>query len=461
MTSTLLIDLLKSFSLLGLFLLIGFALRATIKPFQKTFIPSSVIGGTLLLILGPQMLNVLPTPKEWFEIYSILPGVLIVPVVTATPLGLKLNQKNRDKNILRNVLPLAFIALVVTMLQLAIGYFTNVIFYDQYDLYQTFGIELVIGFVGGHGTAGTLGNMLSSLNLSYWQTSQGVAVTTATLGLVGGILIGIVLINYAARSGNTSLLSKPANIPLSFQKGYEKDVSKQNTIGKETTMSSSIDVFGFHAAMIFVACGISYLLLKVTKDMNIPVLSSISVWAYGMIVMGFLWWIICKCKIDYLFDAKVKGHITGSFTEFAVIASIASLPVKAVLSYFVPIMFMVILGYIITTFVLFILCKRLLKGYWFEQMIATLGMATGVFITGVLLLRICDPELESPALTSYSISYSITSVLYFMLLSMFMKLPLTIGAMHTMLLSLVLAFVFLLLAFLSSRLSFGKQFNGN
>ncbi len=461
MTSTLLIDLLKSFSLLGLFLLIGFALRATIKPFQKTFIPSSVIGGTLLLILGPQMLNVLPTPKEWFEIYSILPGVLIVPVVTATPLGLKLNQKNRDKNILRNVLPLAFIALVVTMLQLAIGYFTNVIFYDPYDLYQTFGIELVIGFVGGHGTAGTLGNMLSSLNLSYWQTSQGVAVTTATLGLVGGILIGIVLINYAARSGNTSLLSKPANIPLSFQKGYEKDVSKQNTIGKETTMSSSIDVFGFHAAMIFVACGISYLLLKVTKDMNIPVLSSISVWAYGMIVMGFLWWIICKCKIDYLFDAKVKGHITGSFTEFAVIASIASLPVKAVLSYFVPIMFMVILGYIITTFVLFILCKRLLKGYWFEQMIATLGMATGVFITGVLLLRICDPELESPALTSYSISYSITSVLYFMLLSMFMKLPLTIGAMHTMLLSLVLAFVFLLLAFLSSRLSFGKQFNGN
>lgn len=439
--------------------MIGFALRATIKPFQKTFIPSSVIGGTLLLVLGPQMLNVLPTPKEWFEIYSILPGVLIVPVVTATPLGLKLNQKNRDKNILRNVLPLAFIALVVTMLQLAIGYFTNVIFYDSYDLYQTFGIELVIGFVGGHGTAGTLGNMLSSLNLSYWQTSQGVAVTTATLGLVGGILIGIVLINYAARSGNTSLLSKPANIPLSFQKGYEKDVSKQNTIGKETTMSSSIDVFGFHAAMIFVACGISYLLLKVTKDMNIPVLSSISVWAYGMIVMGFLWWIICKCKIDYLFDAKVKGHITGSFTEFAVIASIASLPVKAVLSYFVPIMFMVILGYIITTFVLFILCKRLLKGYWFEQMIATLGMATGVFITGVLLLRICDPELESPALTSYSISYSITSVLYFMLLSMFMKLPLTIGAMHTMLLSLVLAFVFLLLAFLSSRLFFGKQFN--
>ncbi len=461
MTATLLTDLLKSLSLLGLFLLIGFVLRATIKPFQKTFIPASVIGGTLLLILGPQILNVLPTPKEWFDIYSFLPGVLIVPVVTATPLGLKLNKTNKDVNVLKNVLPLAFIAMAVTMLQLAIGYFTNVIFHDQYDLYQTFGIELVIGFVGGHGTAGTLGNMLSSLNLSYWQTSQGVAVTTATLGLVGGILIGIVLINYAARSGKTSLLSKPANIPLSFQKGFEQDLLKQKSIGKETTMSSSIDVFGFHASIIFVACGISYFIIKVAKDLNIPLLSGISVWAYGMIVMGFIWWIVCKCKLDYLFDAKVKGHITGSFTEFAVIASIASLPVKAVLSYFVPIMVMVILGYIITTFVLFFLCKRLLKGYWFEQMIATLGMATGVFITGVLMLRICDPQLESPALTSYSISYSITSVLYFVLLSMFMKLPLTIGAFQTMLISILLAIGFVIFAFVSSRLSFGKQFKGN
>ena len=85
MTTSLLTDLLQSLSLLGLFLLIGFALRATIKPLQKTFIPASVIGGTLLLILGPQMLNILPTPKEWFNIYSVLPGVLIVPVVTATP----------------------------------------------------------------------------------------------------------------------------------------------------------------------------------------------------------------------------------------------------------------------------------------------------------------------------------------------------------------------------------------
>ena len=135
MTSTLLTDLLKSLSLLGLFLIIGFILRAKVKVFQKTFIPASVLGGTLLLILGPQVLNVLPTPSSWFDYYAIIPGILIVPVVTATPLGLKLDKSkfNEQYDTLKNVIPLAFIGLTVSMLQFAIGFGTNLMFQNQYD----------------------------------------------------------------------------------------------------------------------------------------------------------------------------------------------------------------------------------------------------------------------------------------------------------------------------------------
>ena len=68
----------------------GFALRAKLKFLQKTFMPASVIGGFILLILGPIGLKVLPIPEDWITTWSLLPGILIVPVVTATPLGLKL-----------------------------------------------------------------------------------------------------------------------------------------------------------------------------------------------------------------------------------------------------------------------------------------------------------------------------------------------------------------------------------
>ncbi|MCI6151874.1 sodium/glutamate symporter [Fusobacterium perfoetens] len=461
MTSAMLTDFLKSLGLLGAFLLLGVFIRANVKIFQKTFIPAGVIGGFLLLILGPQCINILPVPKEWFSIYSLLPGVLIVPVVAAVPLGLNIGSgKNTDSDVLKNVIPLIGIGLGASMFQFAVGYGTHVLFSGQ-DLYDVFGIELAIGFVGGHGTAGTLGNILSGLNLPYWQTSQGVATTTATFGIVGGILIGIGLINWAARHGHTALLKKPADIPEPLRIGYQKDMSKQNSIGRETTLSSSIDTVAFHAAIIFVACGLAYIVLSFTKKFKIPVLSSISVWAYAMIVMFIIWGIMRKLNLSYLVDDKVKSKISGSFTEYAVIAAIASLPIKAVAAYIVPILVMVVVGYIVTTGILFIFCKKYLKGYWFEQMIGTFGMSTGVFLTGVLLLRVCDPNLESPALANYSLSYTITSIIYFAMLNLFIMLPMSSGAGVTTMVATGIGTVILIATIISSRILFGKEFKGN
>ena len=90
MTNEILTELLQSVGVLGVFLLIGTFLRAKIKIFQDTFLPASVIGGFLMLILGPNCLGILPIPQEWINIYSLIPGILIVPVVTATPLGMTL-----------------------------------------------------------------------------------------------------------------------------------------------------------------------------------------------------------------------------------------------------------------------------------------------------------------------------------------------------------------------------------
>ncbi|NME35075.1 sodium/glutamate symporter [Fusobacterium sp. FSA-380-WT-3A] len=461
MTSAMLTDFLKSLGLLGAFLLLGVFIRANVKIFQKTFIPAGVIGGFLLLILGPQCINILPVPGEWFKIYSLLPGVLIVPVVAAVPLGLNIGSgKSTDSDVLKNVIPLIGIGVGVSMLQFAVGYGTHVLFSGQ-DLYDVFGIELAIGFVGGHGAAGTLGNILSELNLPYWQTSQGVGITTATFGIVGGILIGIGLINWAARHGHTALLKKPADIPEPLRIGYQKDMAKQNSIGRETTLSSSIDTVAFHAAIIFLDCGLAYMVLSFMKKTKIPVLSSISVWAYAMILMFIIWGIIRKLNLNYLIDDKVKSKISGSFTEYAVIAAIASLPIKAVAAYIVPILVMVIVGYIVTTGILFIFCKKYLKGYWFEQMIGTFGMSTGVFLTGVLLLRVCDPNLESPALANYSLSYTVTSIIYFAMLNLFIMLPMSSGAGVTALVATGIGVVILLLTVVSSKILFGKEFKGN
>lgn len=463
MTSAMLTELLKSTGFLGVFLLIGVFLRAKVPIFQKTFMPASVIGGFLILILSPTCLGVLPVSEEWLSIYSLIPGILIVPVVASVPLGLTLGKgKSGEADVLKNIVPLMFIMVGVGIFQFGVGYLVHIIFKSfGYDFYATFGWEMGIGFSGGHGTAAVLGSMLSEANLPYWETAQGVAVTTATFGIVGGIIIGMILINWAARRGHTQLLDKPADIPHNIKVGYEKDITKQASVGRETTLSASVDVFAFHTAIIFAVCTLSYVLLGAIKSAKIPVLSDISIWAYAIIIMFAVWGIICKLKIDYLVDSKVKSKISGCLTEYAVIAAIASLPIKAVAAYIVPILAMVILGFIATTAFLVFFCKRYLKGFWFEQMIGAFGMSTGVFLTGVLLLRICDPELESPALGNYSLSYTVTSVIYFALLAFFLSLLVNQGIVMAMVISFAMTVVAVIGAVISSKICFGKDYKGN
>lgn len=459
MTSQLLTELLQSLALLSLFLLIGTFVRAKVKLFQKTFIPASVLGGFLLLLLGPIVFNVIPIPESWIATYSYIPGILIVPIVASVPLGLKLgNGKSGGKSGIKSVLPLFFIMGVIAFIQYAIGYGTNVLFTSfGYEIFPAYGWELGMGFSGGHGTAGLLGSMYREMNLPYWETAQGIAVTTATIGLIGGIVIGMIMINWAARKGYTSILKKPGDIPDNMKIGYEKDINKQSSMGRETMMSSSIDTFAFHLAIILTACGIAYLILSTVKKLAIPGLNSISIWAYAIVVMFAIWGLIQKFKIDYLIDSKVKGKISGTLTKFAIIAAIASLPVEAVLTHMAPILVSCLLGFIGTIVPFIYLSKKYLKENWFEHMIASFGMSTGVFLTGLLLLRICDPEMESPVLGNYSLAYTVLSVLNFAFMPVLLNLIVFKGALTMFITSSVISLVFLLGAIISSKIVFGNS----
>ena len=295
------------------------------------------------------------------------------------------------------------------------------------------------------------------MNLPYWETSQGVATTMATIGIMGGILIGILLINLAARRGQTALLDKPAAIPPALMRGYECDASRQQSVGRETTFSTSIDALAFHAALIFAACGCAYMCQSGAASAGIPVLKDISVWAYALICMAVIWWLMCRLGMDSLVDPSVKSHITGNLTEFAVVGAVASLPIRTVAAYIGPIIAMSVLGFLATVVWLQLLCKKCLRGYWFEQMIATFGMASGVFITGALLLRICDPDSKSPVLASYSIAYTMMSIFYFALLNLFIALPLGGQILRAAAVSIGLGALCLAGALISSAVLFGRR----
>ena len=95
MTSQLLTELLQSLSLLSVLLLIGTFLRAKVKLFQKLYLPASVIGGFIGLLISPEILGKFSNfaiSEDYIKTYSLLPGILSIPIFAAIPLGMFLNE---------------------------------------------------------------------------------------------------------------------------------------------------------------------------------------------------------------------------------------------------------------------------------------------------------------------------------------------------------------------------------
>ncbi|TXJ56924.1 sodium:glutamate symporter [Brachyspira aalborgi] len=466
MTSQLLTQLLQALSLLSVLLLVGTFLRAKVKLFQSLYLPASVIGGFIGMIISPEILGRFSNysiSEEWIKTYSLLPGILSVPIFAAIPLGMFLNENKNIKSMYPSKVLICFgLFQCASMSQSAIGYATNMFFSKinpQLNMYRTFGYELSAGFAGGHGLAAATGKLLEGFGIPQWEIAQGVALTTATVGLIGGIVFGIIFINLAVRKNKTKIIKRiNDNADKSMEVGYNKDINKQNSLGRETFLSSSIETITFHLAIIFTVCGIAYIVLNFVKKMNIAGLNVLPVWTYSMIIMFALNFIIKKLNLVWMVDAKVKAKIMGTLSDFAIVSAMTSLPIKAIINYIAPITVMCILGFIITYLLVFPLNSFFFKeDYSFERAIISWGTLTGVLITGMTLLKICDPEYKSPALSEFSLGFSLMSVtglLIVPILNTVLAVGSTFDNFITAIISAILYFAFAFMIF-----SFRKKSN--
>ena len=465
LTSGMLSELLCSLAVIGGLLMLGAFLRAKVGIFQKLFLPASVIGGFIGLLLGPIVLGehaVFKFSAAYINNWSLLPGILIVPIFASVPLGMFMDtgapkvkaEKKSGAGLFKVLVAFAMFA-AVSSIQSVIGFGTNVAFTRAgYDLYRTFGYELSQGFVGGHGTAGAVGRIMEDLGLAWWQTAQGVATTTATIGIVIGMLAGIIFINIAARKGKTTVLKSAGDIPRQMAKGTITDFKAQPSLGRDTFVNSSIETISFHLSLMLGACGIAYWIMAKLSATGISAFSSLPVWIYAMVVMFAINRLLILFKLDWAVDSRVRSKISGAMSDFAITAAIASLPVQAVMEYFLPIVVMCAIGFVVTYLFIFVVQGFLYKGdHPFERSIIAWGCATGVMITGMMLLKICDPDYETPALADFSMGFSLLS------LSGLITTPLTISFLASrstfdnMMLAVVIGAVFLVMALVCAGLA--------
>ncbi len=104
-----------------------------------------------------------------------------------------------------------------------------------------------------------------------------------------------------------------------------------------------------------------------------------------------------QLDIDYVIDRDLQKRISGWSVDFLITATIAAIEIAIVWKFIIPILGIALTTGIITLLVVFYLSKRIWPEYNLERMGAIFGTVTGTVPTGLLLVRIADPEFRTPA----------------------------------------------------------------
>lgn len=138
-------SLLDDLAVFCIFLMIGFLLREFIKPLRKLFLPASIIGGAVALILGNQCIGLVQIPDS-FEGVS---GVLITVVTTSVVFGIDINLER-----LKSDIDYTLACNVMYGYQLLVGTLVGAALCLIWPaLPEGWGIMGVFAYFGGHGTA--------------------------------------------------------------------------------------------------------------------------------------------------------------------------------------------------------------------------------------------------------------------------------------------------------------------
>jgi ESS family glutamate:Na+ symporter len=391
-----------SFTSLCILLLVGKVLRVKIKLLQRLYLPAAVIGGVIGLLIVQVGGDVLPqgVTAGWNK----LPGFLINIIFACLFLGVKIPSLSK---IWQQSGPQLAYGQIVAWGQYVVGIGLSIlVIAPLFNLPQYFGVIIPIGFEGGHGTAAGLADMFKSYN---WADGKDYALTSATLGIVSAIIVGTWLINWAARKGHVHKLRKIEDFPESNTVGiYDPD--KQPSAGKQTVFPGSIDSLALHIAVVGIAVFIGYLLklglagiesLSPGMQKN-GILSSFPLFPLSMIGGLVVQLFISKVlKIEHILDRNLLQRISGTALDFLVVSAIAMINLSLITAKIVPLLLVVLVGILWNIFCVMFLAKRLLPDAWFERAIAEMGQSMGVTATGLLLLRVVDPEQETPAYSAF------------------------------------------------------------
>ena len=382
--------------LLLVFLVLGNILRRSIPFLRKSFIPSALIGGVLLALVG--LLVKLVNPDS----YAIFIDKQIMKVITYHCLAIgfiatTLKVANKDKKKGLGVLSIqnGLLTGATYMLQAVFGLLTVLVFWwAGSKAFHASGIILPLAFGQGPGNA-----MTWDINFAIADGSFGLAL--ASIGFIVASVVGVIYLNIYRRKGE--IVRGDGIIERRVEEFVEDhEIEDSDSIDK---MSVQVGIVAIsYAAAFGIMCALHATGVKMVRDIA---------WGFNFI-FGVITATLIRALLVFLNKKKVLKHkyinnyqmdrISGLAFDLMIIAGVAAIEINKIKNYIWILIALTVVGTIITIVFVRFITKRCFKGLHHHMFLVNFGTLTGTASNGMILLREVDSSFETQASNIFIVS---------------------------------------------------------
>ena len=384
-------------------------IRTKIKFFQKYLIPNPLIAGLILLPLYNFVFPMLGihTANLGEMAYHLLSLSFIA-------LALKTPEKNRSSEggTFRTSISVLFQYGIQGFLGLILTFF--LIKTIMPELFHSFGYLLPLGFGLGPGQAYSIGESWTA----YGVVGAGnIGLTFAAIGFIICSFGGIFFINYGIRNGWIKKNKAAFLLNKDIRSGIHPKGSNLPIGSYQTTETEAIDTMTLNMGIVLLGYFLTFLLLTALEYLlsfagSAGQQLSATLWGLsfvfaaltGLLMKQFL----KKTNTQHIMDNLTLNRITGMSVDLMFASAIAAISLVLVKEYWIPIFAIAAIGALVVSFSSIWFTSRIFSDHRFFRSLMIFGATTGTLSTGLALLRVVDPDFETPVATDFSYSSAIT-----------------------------------------------------
>ena len=380
-------------------LLVANMFKRHIPWLQASLIPTSVLGGGLLLIVVG--IWRLITGEGLFETpFFGGNGTATLELITYHMLALgfiasafKTSDGKLTKERTVEIFNTGVTTVSTYLLQGVVGLgITMIACLVMKEFFPAAGMLLPFGFGQGTGQALNYGNIYETE--FGFHNGKSFGLTIAALGFLSASIGGVIHLNRLKRKG------------LILNKGkaegaiHAEDIQSAN----EIPMQESIDKLTVQIALIAAAYMLTYLIMFGLGQL-LPGMRSV---IYGFnFLLGVLSGTIVKALLNWFrktgmgtreyVNNFLMTRASNFFFDVMVVSGIAAIRLTALEKYWGIMLILGVAGLVVTYIYNYFVSKILFPKYAREQFLTMFGMLTGTASTGIILLREIDGDFKTPA----------------------------------------------------------------